>query len=258
MPEELLAENTVESVSTPEEAPATETNTPEPEVEVAEEPEADVAEEPEAPEAEESDKVSKKSAQGRIKQLNSELKQERLKASQLEEKVNSIMQENETNPFSPINMPMPSPSQGRFAQPNTNGEISYEDYQRDVQQNAQMAVKAILSQQQLKQEALDVVREYPELDPNSDSYDPDLSDAITESVEARHRLSPNFSLRETVTKLMKPYRKAGESVTSSEKRNLVQQVASGAIRPSANPAPVTKEFEDQSIEEMEAKLGKVF
>jgi len=253
MSDEQVAENVVaEEVSAPEEAPTPEINT-------ADEPAMDVADEA-APEAEESEpeKVSKKSAQGRIKQLNSELKQERQQRSVLEEKINSILKENEENPFSPVNMPLPSPNQRRLAEPNENGEITYEDYQRDVQQNAQAAVKAILGQQKLKEEALDIIRNTPELDPNSESFDPDLSEAITEAVEAKHRLSANFSLKETVNKFLKPYKRAAEKAVDSEQKNIAQQVASAGVRPGASPVVDEKRFEDLSVEEMEGKLGKVY
>lgn len=252
MPEEVMAENEQVESPTPEETPTPETETP---VE-SDAPDADVAEE--AKEDAEPEKVAKKSAQGRIQQLNSKLKEEQRKRSALEEKINSIVQENEENPFSPVNMPLRDPSSGRLAQPNENGEITYEDYQRDVQQNAKATVKAVLAQQQLRQEALEVVRDYPELDPNSDVYDEDLSDAITEAVDAKHRLSSNFSVKSTVAKLMKPYRKAAESAVDSERRNVVRDIASGAIRPSSNPTPVSKEPENETLEEMEARLGKVY
>jgi hypothetical protein len=206
----------------------------------------------------EPEQVAKKSAQGRIQQLNSKLKEEQRKRSALEERVNSIVRENEENPFSPVNMPMNDPSSGRLAQPNANGEITYEDYQRDVQQNAKATVKAVLAQQQLKQEALEVVRLYPQLDPNSDQYDEDLSDAITEAVEAKHRFSSNLSIKSTVDKLMKPYRKAAESAVDSERRNVVRDIASGGIRPSSNPTPVSKEPANETLEQMEARLGKVY
>ena len=252
MPEEIMAENIpAESASAPEETPTPETKTPV-EVEVVEE------NVPETPDTEaEPEKVAKKSAQGRIQQLNSKLKEEQKKRSALEEKVSSIVRENEENPFSPVNMPLKDPKSGRLAQPNSNGEISYEDYQRDVQQNAKAAVKAILNQQQLKQEALDVVKVYPELDPNHERFDQDISDAVTEAVEGNHRLSRNFSLKSTVSKLMKPYRKAAESAVASEKRNIAKDVASGGIRPSSNPTPVSKDVEE-TLAEMEARLGKVY
>lgn len=259
MPDELMAENEqVESVSTPEEAPATETKTPGTSVE-PDEPTGDVPEEKsEETDSPEPEKASKKSAQGRIKQLNNELKQERQKRSAIEEQIESIMEENKRNPFSPLNMP--NPTQGRLAQPNERGEITYEDYQRDVQNNAKAAVEAVLSQQQLKREALEVVRENPELDPNSESFDPDLSEAITEAVAAKHRLSSNLSIRETVNKLLKPYKKAAEKAIDSQKRDLVSQVASGGIRPGSSPSPESenKQFEELSLEEMESKLGKVY
>jgi hypothetical protein len=259
MNEDQAAENIpVESTSTPAETPTVETNKPEPSVEESE-PQADAAEgKEETNEESEPEQERKKSAQGRIKQLNSELKEERKKASQLEEKINSILKENEDNPFSPVNMPMPSPNRARLSQPNENGEITYEDYQRDVQENARTAVQAVLSQQRMREEVYDIVRNTPELDPNSDQFDPDLSEAITDAVEAKHRLSSNFSVKETVSKLLKPYRRAAEKAVDGESRNLATQVATAAVRPGPSPALEEKRFEDLSVEEMEAKLGKVY
>jgi hypothetical protein len=247
MPDEVMAENIEVESPTPEESPTTEKESPV-ESEAVETVDEDA----------EPGKVAKKSAQGRIQQLNSELKEERKRRSALEEKVNSIVQENEENPFSPVNMPLMDPKSGRLAQPNENGEITYEDYQRDVQQNAKATVKAVLDQQRLKQEALEAIKEFPELDPNSDQFDEDLSDAITEAVESKHRFSSNFSVKSTVSKLMKPYRKAAESAVDSERRNVVKDIASGAIRPSSNPTPVSREPAEETIEQMEARLGKVY
>lgn len=248
MPDEVMAENIEVESPTPEETPTPETETPvEPSVEVES-----------TTEDAEPEKVAKKSAQGRIQQLNSKLKEEQRKRSALEERVNSIVQENEENPFSPVNMPLNDPRSGRLAQPNQNGEITYEDYQRDVQQSAKATVKAVLDQQKLKQEALEVVKEYPQLDPNSNQFDEDLSDAVTEAVEAKHRFSRDLSIKSTVDKLMKPYRKAAEQAVDSERINVVKDMASSGIRPSSNPTPVSKEPDNETLEQMEARLGKVY
>lgn len=255
MPDDQVAENPVAEVTAPEATPAPETNTS---AETVAETEAPVEETSSEAETTEETEPGKKSAQGRIKQLNNDLKEERRKSSMLEEKVNSILRENDENPFSPVNNPLPGLNKGQFAQPNENGEITFEDYKRDVQESAKATVKAMLAQQQMKSEAQDILRNTPELDPNSDLFDEELSEAITEAVESKHRLSSNFSLKETVEKMLKPYRKAAERALEKEKASLVSQVATAAVRPGPSPNVDTKRFEDLSIEEMEAKLGKVY
>lgn len=250
MPDEIQAENEV-VVETPAESPTVETETPE----VAENTETESpAESQEQPQEE---IIKKKSAEGRIRQLNADLKAERERRKSLEESVRTVHKEHEENPFSPENNPLPGIG---FARPNENGEITQEQYNLDVQRTAKTAVEAVLIKQQQKQEAAKAMELYPQLNPeNADVFDPDLSDAITEAVEAKTRLNPRASILETVEKLMRPYKKVAENAISSHQQELAGQVARAGIRPTQNTAPVkTKSVEEMTEAEIEAQYGKVY
>lgn len=242
-----------EVVEAPVESPATEPETP---VELTE-----TIEEPTSPDEgetieteEEAGTIKKKSAQSRIQQLNAELKKERERNRSLEETVHSVHKENEENPFSPENNPLPE-----ISEPNQNGEITREQYVQDVQKNAQRAVQMVLLKQNQAQEARKAMEMYPQLDPNSDQFDQDISDAITETVDAQSRLNPRISVLATVNKLMKPYKKAAENAVSGHQRDIAHQVATAGIRPTQNAIPPKTKTPDEMTEaELEAKLGKVY
>lgn len=242
-----------------EATPEIESPTVEPEVQ-AETPETAAEESPSGDESApaegaEPEIIKKKSAEARIRELNDQLKKERERNRSLETSVEKVHKESEENPFSPENNPLPDPE---LSKPNENGEITREQYAADVARNARRAVQLELSKQRQAAEATKAMELFPQLDPKSDQFDEDLSDVITETVEAKVKLNPGTSVLATVQKLMKPYQKVAESAVSNHAQDVAGQAARAAIRPSANTAPVReKTVEEMTEAEIEAKYGKV-
>jgi hypothetical protein len=106
-------------------------------------------------------------------------------------------------------------------------------------------------------EAQEVVRAYPELDPESDSFNPELSESVTEAVEAYAKADPyNASVKTFVAKLMKPYKSAVAKEVGQASENIAKQVSEAALRPTSIRTP-EKTAAEKSIAELEQELGVV-
>ena len=140
-------------------------------------------------------------------------------------------------------------------------EISPEQYQNDVLRAADGLVTLRIKQSEavnrINTEASEVLRAYPELDPDSDSFDKELSDSITEAVDAQVKVSPyTTSVKRVVDNMMKPYRRAVNKQVGKETENIARQVSQSALRPTSVKQP-EKRVEDMSPRELEAELGIV-
>jgi hypothetical protein len=101
------------------------------------------------------------------------------------------------------------------------------------------------------------LRKYPQLDPDSDQFDPELSETVTEAVEAKVKSDPyNASVKGFVDKLMKPFQKAVTKEVGKMGETIAKQVSQSALRPTAVKS-TEKQSKDMSLEELEAKLGVV-
>ena len=111
-----------------------------------------------------------------------------------------------------------------------------------------------LAIERINREAKESVKKYPEIDPESESFDPELSETLTEAAEAYVRANPQKSLGEFVDKQMRLHKRAVTKEEKAEQEAVAEQAEKSAVRPS--PAkPEDKKFEDLSVEEMEDKLG---
>jgi hypothetical protein len=140
-------------------------------------------------------------------------------------------------------------------------EISPDQYKQDVMRTADSLVQIRLRQQEaisrINEEAIDAVREYPQLDPKSERFDKELSESVTAAVEAHVRLNPyQASVGQFVAKLMKPYNRAVTNEVGKVTEKIAKQVSETATRPT-QVASGSKKFEELSIKEMEEKLGIV-
>lgn len=107
-------------------------------------------------------------------------------------------------------------------------------------------------------EASEVVKRYPELDPESDTFNKDLSDSVTEAAEAHVRANPySASVKTFVAKMMKPYRRAVTKEAGKVTEKVAKQASETALRPTSVKGG-EKKFEELTIEEMEKKLGIVY
>lgn len=128
----------------------------------------------------------------------------------------------------------------------------------DLRALTRMEIEKEKAINRINNEAKEAVSKYPQLDPNSDSFDPDLNDSVTTAVYHAVRGNPTTSVTSLVDKLMKPFKKSVESAIASEKSNLAKQAAESAMRPSSHVDKTEKSVEDMSIEEIKEKYGVVY
>src|SRR3990167_6233036 len=125
--------------------------------------------------------------------------------------------------------------------------------QQAVQINSLQTQRA-LAIDRVNREARELTRKYDVLNPRSENFDPELSEAVTEAAEAYVRANPTKSLEEFVDKQMRLHKRAITKEAKAEQAEIAKQSGQSAIRPSTSK-PVEKKFEDKTIEEMESELG---
>lgn len=191
----------------------------------------------------------KKGAQARIRELNSEKNKAVEKAKSLEQKLAELTGQVDQVPQTPY-----------IPQIDAGGEVSPEQYRADVQKSAMSAAQLLIAQNnsinRINSEARDVLQKYPQLDPDSEHFDVELSESITEATEAYVKSNPyGASPKKFVDKLMKPYQRAVMKEVGQEKENLAKQVSQSATRPTSVTTKGGKSDTEKSIAELEAELG---
>jgi hypothetical protein len=139
-------------------------------------------------------------------------------------------------------------------QESTDGEITVEELMRRQDALVQLRMAQQQHLNRVENESLDVVRKYPELDPDSDSYVPELSESLVKATMSFIQHNPTESVTKFVDGMMSPYKKAVEKQSVVQKETITKQVSEQAMRPTQVPDQ-EKPFEELSIEEMEKKLG---
>lgn len=193
---------------------------------------------PEETPVEETDQNSKKGANSRIRELVGEVKS--LK-QRLEE---STRVDIPTPEYQPINL---------------DSEVTPEQYRQHVLQTADALVDLKLKKSEalnrISLESSEVMNTYPQLNPDSESFDKELSETITEAIEAQVKLNPySASVKKIAERLMKPYQKAVSNGVAQERETLARQVSESALKPTAIRKP-EKTAAEKSIAELEAELG---
>jgi len=121
----------------------------------------------------------------------------------------------------------------------------------------ELEVKKSEAINRINNEAAEVVRKYPELDPESDDFNRELSDTVTEAVEAHVKANPfSASVKGFVAKLMKPYQGAVTKEVGKANEQLAKQVSSAALKPTS-VSKKEKSASEKTIEELERELGIV-
>lgn len=196
-----------------------------------------------APQAEEvvEETDQKKGAQNRIRELAGEVKS-------LKERLSQATSESEY-PFTP-----PKPI-------DLSEEVTPEQYRQHVMQQADALVQLRLKQSEalsrIAQESSEVEKIYPQLDKDSDQFDKELSETISDAIEAQLKVNPySTSVKKVAEKLMKPYLRSISNGVAKEKETIAKQVSESALRPTSVRQP-EKTAETMSIAELEAKLGIV-
>lgn len=208
----------------------------------------------EAPEPAETEDVPKKGANARIRELNAKAKRAEEKASSLEQRLAELTGSGE--PKAPSETPY-------TPQIEPGGEYSPDQFKQEVIKTADALVNLRVKQaeaiQRINTEATQVLRDYPELDPDSDSFDRELSESVTEAVEAHVKANPySASVRKFADKLMKPYRRAVTKEVGKATETIAKQVSEAATRPTSVTAKGGKSAKDMTIEELEKELGVVY
>lgn len=194
---------------------------------------------------------SGKGANQRIRELNQRVKASEEKAKSLAERLAEVTQ--------PTGLGQDKPAYKPQLEPGT--EITPEQYQDDVAKTAQSRVDLAIAQNnainRINNESSAVVVKYPQLDPESEHFDKELSDAVTEATEAQVRLNPySASVIKIVDKLMKPYKGAVAKEVSQVSENIAKQASETALRPTSVRQP-EKPAKEKSIAELEQELGVV-
>jgi hypothetical protein len=192
----------------------------------------------------------KKGASERIRELNARAKEAEAKAQSLAQKLEELTGSTEPKAYEPY-QPQVEPG----------SEIGLDQYKQDVMRTADSLVSLRIKQQEtlgkINNDAQNVIKKYPQLDPDSDTFDKDLSDSITEAVEAHVKADPyKASVGQFVDRLMKPYTRAVNKEVGQVTEKLAKQVSETALRPTQNRV-VEKTTKDKSIAELEAELGVV-
>lgn len=215
---------------------------------IEEAPSTEEAESRESPT--ETEDAPKKGAQARIRELNAKAKSAEEKAKGLEAKLAEL-----TGSVEPT-----APQVPYTPQITPGAEIDEQTYKSDVMQTANSIVELKLKQNEavsrINSEAREAVSAYPQLDPDSDQYDPELSEAVTEATLNYVKGQPyTASPKKFVDKLMKPYARAVTKEVGKETANIAKQVAESAMRPTSVSTNGKKSDAEKSIKELEAELG---
>ena len=207
----------------------------------------------------ETEESPKKGYSQRVRELNAKAKEAEARAEQAEAKAQSLV--GRLAEITGSIEPRTDFNQSYRPAVEPGAEISPEQYQQDVMRTADSLVTLRINQERtlnrINSEANEALRSYSELDPESDNFNRELSDTVTEAVEAHIRANPyQASVKRFVDKLMKPYQRAVTKEVGKATENLAKQVSETAVRPTAM-SKTEKPFEELSIKEMEKKLGVV-
>lgn len=186
---------------------------------------------------------NRKTADSRIRELVAEKKEAVAKAESLAEQVKKFT--------------APQPQTYQPTQSDDNSEVTLEEVMR--RQDALIQIR--LAQQEnihrVQNEASEAIKSHPELDPDSDSFDSELSEAISKATLSHIQANPTAPVKEYVNSLMKPYKRAVEKEAQGRADALTKQTSQQAMRPTQVQSQ-EKPFSELSLEEMRAKLGVVY
>jgi hypothetical protein len=181
----------------------------------------------------------RKTASSRIRELVAEKKEAEAKAESLAEQVR--------------NFTAPQPQYYPPSDPAAT-EVTVDEVLRRSDALTQIRLAQQENLHRVNNEAIDAIKAYPELDPDSESFDKDLSESISQATLAKIQVEPTASVRKFVDSMMKPYRRSLDKQASGQAETITRQVSQQAMRPT-QVSEQEKPFAELSIEEMEDKLG---
>ena len=207
---------------------------------------------------------SKKGADARIRELNQKAKTAEEKAQSLEQKLAEL-----TSPVGyqgqPNAVPQYNPQEPIVA---PGEEIDVNELNRRIADRESRILQTADSRAELRQrqseainrinsEAAKVVDKFPQLNPDSDTFDRELSETVTEAVEAYVKSNPySASVEKFTSRLMSSLAGAAQREAGQATENIAKQVSGAALRPTSVTQP-EKKANEKSIAELEADLGIV-
>lgn len=222
--------------------------------------ESEVATEDDGFEAEtvEESREQKKGAAARIKELNAQKKAAEEKAQSLEERLREVTT---VGRFTGQTPQLDQQLQPREDELNADGSVNADAFRKRVLAEARNESELMIRQAEaisrINSESSDVLRAYPELDPESDVFNKELSDAVTEAVENGVRANPySASPKQIANRMMKPYKEAVAKEAGQASERVAKQVSRAALRPTSVKQS-EKTAAEKSIEELEQELGVV-
>lgn len=203
---------------------------------------------------------SKKGYSARVQELANAKKNAEVEAESLRAKLAELTSQVGNQDFNPIQEPLKPIV-------NPGEEVTIEELnKRQTEREAELLKRAshisnlqaqqALTIERINREARDLTRKYSELDPQSENFDKELSDVVTEAGLAYVRSNPTKSLEEFVDKQMKLHKRSATREANAEAAEVSKQQGQSAIRPSV-AKPVEKNFADLTLKEMEDQLGFV-
>lgn len=201
----------------------------------------------------ETEEAPKKGATQRIKELSAKANSERDRANSLEAELAKLTGSGE--PRAPGAPYIPAIEPG--------AELTADQYKQEVMKAAESIVDIKLKQgdaiNRINREAEQVIRDYPQLDINSDKFDKELSDSVTEIVTDLVKSNPYAaSPKKIVERIMKPYLRSVTKEVGKASESIAKQVSQTAVRPTSVSAKAGKSDKDKSLKELEAELGVVY
>lgn len=195
------------------------------------------------------EKTERKTANSRIRELVAEKNEAQKAAEEAKAQAESLADQvrRYTAPQVPQYTPPP-------VEQSEGGEVTVDEVLRKADALTQIRLAQQENLHRVNNEANEAIRQYPELDPNSDSFDPELSEAISKATLAQITANPTSSVKEFVSGLMKPYKRSVEKQVAGQQETITKQVSEQAMRPT-QVQEQEKPFSELSIEEMEKKLG---
>ena len=208
------------------------------------------------------DGSSKKGYSQRVRQVVNERNEARKEAESLKARIDELTKSNQPN----IDFQFQQQADEPLIKPGE--EIDALELDRRLKAREQQNNQKLLAQVDLKNkqaeainrinlETAEVMQKFPELNPESDEYNQDLSESITDATEAYIKSNPySASVKDFVAKLMKPYKGAIDKQVGKATETMAKQVSQSALKPTSVKQG-EKSAAEKSIAELEQELGIV-
>lgn len=194
----------------------------------------------------------KKGANARIRELAREKNEYKAKSESLADQMAKL-----TQGVSPLEQYAPQQAPA-YQPPQEDQAITREQYEMDVMRRADALVTLKLKQQEhinrVNQESSEVIAKYDQLNPDSDKFDRDLSETLTDTILRVVKADPTASVKKIAESFMKPYTRSVQQQVGEATEDVAKQAKQSAVKPTGTKV-AEKPFGSLSLAEMEKKLG---